>query len=78
MGRKHLYAALAAITLSTAAFAQSENFKLGQWTEIRNAIIKELGRSYVDSLPTGRMQRAGIDAMLETLDPYTVYVPEEG
>ena len=57
--------------------AQSKTFKLGQWAEIQNSIIKELNRSYVDSLPVDRIMRAGIDAMLEELDPYTIYVPEE-
>ena len=59
------------------AHAQTRSFELGKWTEIRNAILKELNRSYVDSLPTGRIERAAIDAMLEELDPYTVYIPEE-
>ena len=59
------------------ADAQSKNFKLGQWTEIHNSIVSELNRYYVDSLPVDRIMRAGIDAMLEELDPYTVYVPEE-
>jgi carboxyl-terminal processing protease len=31
----------------------------------------------VDSLPLDRIMRAGIDAMLDELDPYTVYIPEE-
>ena len=31
----------------------------------------------MDTLPLARIERAGIDAMLEGLDPYTVYVPEE-
>ena len=66
-----------AVLAGTAAFAQSQSFKLGQWTEIQNSIMKELSRSYVDSLPVDRMERAGIDAMLESLDPYTVYIPEE-
>ena len=57
--------------------AQSQSFKLGQWTEIHNSIIKELNRSYVDSLPVDRIMRAGVDAMLEELDPYTIYIPEE-
>lgn len=57
--------------------AQSQSFKLGQWTEIHNSILKELNRSYVDSLPLDRIMRAGVDAMLEELDPYTVYIPEE-
>ena len=60
-----------------SARAQSKEFKLGQWTEIHNGIIKELSRSYVDSLPVDKMMRKGVNAMLEQLDPYTVYIPEE-
>lgn len=68
-----------AVVLSAAstAKAQSQNFKLGQWSEIHNSILKELNRSYVDTLPLDRIMRAGVDAMLEELDPYTVYIPEE-
>ena len=69
----------AAMTFAAAytADAQSKSFKLGQWTEIQNSIVKELNRSYVDSLPVDRMMRAGVDAMLKELDPYTIYIPEE-
>lgn len=74
--KKYLLAAFAVFAFSPA-FAQSAGFRLGKWTEIQNAIIKELNRSYVDSLPIDRIQRAGVDAMLESLDPYTMYVPEE-
>lgn len=70
-------AALAAVLISASACAQSKSFKLGQWVEIQNSILKELNRSYVDSLPLDRMMRSGIDAMLENLDPYTMYIPEE-
>ena len=70
-------AALAAVLISASACAQSKSFKLGQWIEIENSILKELNRSYVDSLPLDRMMRSGIDAMLENLDPYTMYIPEE-
>ena len=59
------------------AGAQSKAFKLGQWKEIHSSIIKELNISYVDSLPVDRIMRAGIDAMLKELDPYTIYIPEE-
>ena len=68
---------LVLLTASLAAFAQSKSFKLGQWVEIRNSILKELNKSYVDSLPVDRIMRAGTDAMLENLDPYTIYIPEE-
>ena len=60
-----------------SAHSQSKGFKLGQWTEIHHGILKELNRSYVDSLQVDRIMRAGIDAMLEELDPYTIYIPEE-
>ena len=65
------------LSTGIAANAQSKEFKLGQWTEIHNGIIKELSRSYVDSLPVDKMMREGVNAMLEQLDPYTVYIPEE-
>jgi len=72
-----LMAAAMILMASYAASAQSQSFRLGQWAEIQNSIIKELNSSYVDSLPIDRIMRAGVDAMLEELDPYTVYIPEE-
>ena len=66
-----------ALLATTLAGAQTKGFKLGKWTEIQSTILKELNRSYVDSLPVDRMQRAAVDAMLSELDPYTVYIPEE-
>lgn len=74
---KRYLVAIAAIAVCLTAGAQSRNFKLGKWIEIQNAILRELDCSYVDSLPLDRIERAGVDAMLESLDPYTVYVPEE-
>ena len=75
--KKLVSVAVLCIILGTSASGQSRNFKLGQWTEIQNAILKELNASYVDSLPLDRIERAGIDAMLESLDPYTIYIPDE-
>ena len=69
-------AAMAFFAVQTAS-AQSRGFKLGQWSEIYNSVVKELNKSYVDSLPVDRMMRASIDAMLKELDPYTIYIPEE-
>ena len=61
----------------TVSFGQSRSFNIGKWTELQKAILQELNRSYVDTLPVDRIERVGIDAMLEALDPYTVYIPEE-
>ena len=71
------FAVSAATLISVSASCQSKSFKLGQWVEIQNSILKELNRSYVDSLPVDRIMRTGVDAMLENLDPYTIYIPEE-
>lgn len=72
-------AAAAALLFGTGhgVQAQSRGFKLGQWTEIHNSVVRQLSQVYVDSLDVDRIMRAGIDAMLSELDPYTVYVPEE-
>lgn len=70
-------AILAAVVLPLAAGAQSKSFTMGRWIEVQNAILKELNRSYVDSLELGRIEREAVNAMLDALDPYTVYVPEE-
>ena len=74
---------LAAVLLAFAAApnvpagAQSKSFNLARWMQTETALLQELNRSYVDSLPVERMQKAGIDAMLATLDPYTIWVPED-
>ena len=73
----HLLLPAVLLSVGLSASAQSRGFDLAKWTEVQNAIIKELNRSYVDSLPTGRIIRKGIDSMLSELDPYTMYVPEE-
>ena len=40
-------------------------------------IYKEVSLRYVDTVDAGRLLRAGVEGMLNTLDPYTVYVEEE-
>lgn len=69
--------AVASFSFSFSASAQTKSFRLGQWMEIQNSVLKELNKAYVDSLPVDRIMRSGIDAMLENLDPYTIYIPEE-
>ena len=73
------YTVIAALMLLCAipGGAQSKGFRMGKWIEIQTALLQQLNMHYVDSLPIDRIERAGIDAMLENLDPYTVYIPEE-
>ena len=41
---RYFLAALAALTVSVSASAQSKSFTLGKWVELHNAILKELNR----------------------------------
>ena len=66
--------------LSLMAYGQnSKNHQLevGKNMEIFNALYKNLDLMYVDTLDANKVITAGIDAMLNTLDPYTEYYPEE-
>ena len=45
--------------------------------DIFNLLYKELDLYYVDTFNTKKIINTGIDAMLDELDPYTIYIPEE-
>jgi carboxyl-terminal processing protease len=75
--KKRAISLIFVLALSVTAWGQSQDFTLGQSLEIQNSILRNLARSYVDSLEYSKMMRAGIDAMLGYIDPYTVYFPEE-
>jgi len=51
-------------------------FEISKNLEIFSAIMKELNIYYVDEIKPGDLTKTGVDAMLESLDPYTVYIPE--
>ena len=40
-------------------------------------VYKEITANYVDEIDPEKFMRAGIDGMLKTLDPYTVYIGEQ-
>lgn len=57
--------------------AQSRNnFEISKSLEIYNSILKELNINYVDEINPSKLNEAAINAMLQELDPYTVFVPE--
>lgn len=74
---RRLISAIIMLATSAAAFAQSQDFKNGVSLEVHQAIIKELLSGYVDTVKVDEIVGYGIEAMLERLDPYTIYVPEE-
>ena len=54
----------------------SDRFEIGKNLDIFTELYKEVNRTYVDGTQPGDLMKTGIDAMLESLDPYTVYYPE--
>lgn len=57
-------------------FTSNDDFEIGKNLDIFATLYKELNTNYVDELKPGELMQTAIDAMLESLDPYTVYVPE--
>lgn len=55
---------------------QDHNFEVVKNLEIFNALYRQLDMLYVDTLEADKMIGAGIKAMLQRLDPYTVYYPK--
>lgn len=58
------------------SWAQSERFEIIKNMELIDEIYENLDKYYVESPKIGKMSVAGISAMLEDLDPYTVFYPE--
>jgi carboxyl-terminal processing protease len=74
-----LVALLALATgLTAGAFlpAGDDFFALKKNFTIFGKVYEELATGYVDPLDAEQMMRTGIDAMLGTLDPYTVFIDE--
>ena len=51
-------------------------FEISKNLDIFNNLYRELNVAYVDDTKPGQLMKTGIDAMLNALDPYTVYYPE--
>ena len=51
-------------------------FEISKNLDIFTSLYKELNIFYVDETDSGELMKTAIDAMLESLDPYTTYIPE--
>jgi len=60
-----------------ASKPEQRTFRISKNLTIFNSVFRDLDLFYVDTLSYDKMVKATIDNMLEKLDPYTVYLPEE-
>ena len=68
--------AVAAAMPCTAQKKKNPAFDATQGIGIFGSVLKELNTFYVDTPDVETLVEEGINAMLYTLDPYTVYIPE--
>lgn len=67
---------LAAMTTATAQEKRGHNFDVAKNMQVFNEIYSYLDLMYVDTLNADETVGQAINAMLRSLDPYTVYYPE--
>ncbi len=53
-----------------------QDFEIAKQIDIFSSVLRQLNANYVDGINPGDLVNTAIDAMLESLDPYTVYYPE--
>jgi carboxyl-terminal processing protease len=79
MKKRILYPVLLVITLGALSFTKPAEryFEIAKNLDIFATLFKEVNALYVDEVNPNTLVRTGIDAMLQSLDPYTNYIPED-
>ena len=72
-----IVALFAAVTTTVFAADTDRTFRISKNLSIFNSVFRELDLNYVDTLNYDKMAQTAINAMLQKLDPYTVYIAEE-
>lgn len=78
--KRLLYAIIcfaAFVGMTAAEGSRSNKSELRRQLTVFNSLVKELQTNYVDTIDAARLIRTAIDAMLDEIDPYTEYYPEE-
>lgn len=68
-----------AVAISVGAFiglaaSPDNDFEIAKNLDIFSNVFRELNTYYVDEINPEKLMRTGLDAMLKSLDPYTVYI----
>lgn len=66
----------AGVSVAFLSTQETRDFRIAKNLDIFLALFRELNTFYVDELNPDKLVKTGIDNMLRTLDPYTVYYPE--
>ena len=74
--RNSIIIILSVICLIAASKSDDDYFEISKNLRIMASIYEKLNSNYVDELLPGKIMKTGINAMLKSLDPYTVYISE--
>ena len=75
MKKKLIFISLFISSLTLLSF-KSDYFEIAKNLEIFTDLYRELNTYYVDETDPGKLIKSAMDEMLQTLDPYTNYIPE--
>lgn len=81
--RRLLLVLLPIVVIATAVTAftwKDENnyyYKVNKGLELFGQVYREVAQNYVDEIDPEQFINAGVDGMLQTLDPYTVYLKKK-
>ena len=77
--KRYLFSLAIVITLVGMSFTKPAEryFEIAKNLDIFASLFKEVNALYVDEVNPNKLMRTGIDAMLNSLDPYTNYIPED-
>lgn len=67
----------AAVAVAAAVAIQAKKSEVSRNLNVFNQLYKELNTFYVDSVDADKSITTAIEAMLDDIDPYTVYIPEK-
>jgi len=67
---------IAGISTGFLVSQETRDFRISKNLDIFFTLFRELNTFYVDEIDPDKLVKSGIDNMLKTLDPYTVYYPE--
>ena len=63
--------------INSSQKTDTDYFEISKNLKLISSIYEKINTHYVDEIIPGRVMKKGIDAMLKSLDPYTVYISEE-
>ena len=76
--KRNIYAAMVGLlaAVSPTSVLANKNAEVSRNLEIYSTLLRELDMFYVDTFSVEKTVETGFDAMLNKIDPYTMYIPE--